>query len=290
VRFGAHVSIRGALYLAVDRAVAIGCECLQIFTGSPRQWRPVTYPERDLDLFVARRARAGLDPLVAHAAYLVNLASDDPDVYRRSTASLIASLRLMDRLQGAAVVTHLGSRGGRAWTDARDRVVAALQVALEATEKARVLLEHSVGAGGQVGATFEELAEILDALGRHPRVGVCLDTCHLFAAGWDLRTPEGVAATVRAFDRTVGLRHLHLLHLNDSRGALGSRLDRHENIGQGRIGRRGFAALVAHPRLAGLAGIIETPGFDRQGPDRRNLQVLKALRRAARARGRPHRR
>ncbi|MDR7401714.1 MAG: deoxyribonuclease IV [Armatimonadota bacterium] len=286
MRFGAHVSIRGALHLAVDRAVAIGCECLQIFTGSPRQWREVTYPERDLDLFVAKRRRAGLDPLVAHAAYLINLASDDPEVYRRSTASLIASLRLMDRLEGQAVVTHLGSRGTRPWAQARVRVVAAIAAALDATGSARVLLEHSAGAGGQVGATFEELAEILEALGHHPRVGVCLDTCHLFAAGWDLRTPDGVRATMRAFDRTVGLRHLHLLHLNDSRGALGSHLDRHENIGQGRIGRRGFAALIAHPRLQRLAGVIETPGFDRQGPDRRNLRVLKALRQAARARRR----
>ncbi len=283
--FGAHVSIRGALHLAVDRAVAIGCECLQIFTGSPRQWREVRYSDRDLDLFVVKRRRAGLDPLVAHAAYLVNLASADPEIYRRSTASLISSLHLMDRLQGMGVVTHLGSRGSRPWADARDRVVAAIGVALEATATARVLLEHSAGAGGQVGGTFEELADILEALDHHPRVGVCLDTCHLFAAGWDLRTPQGVQAALRAFDRTVGLRHLQLLHLNDSRGGLGSHLDRHENIGQGRIGRRGFAALVAHPRLQRLAGIIETPGFDRRGPDRRNLQVLKALRRAAQAGG-----
>jgi len=269
--FGAHVSIRGALHLAVDRAVAIGCECLQIFVSSPRQWREVIYPERDL-------RKAGLDPLVAHASYLLNLAAADMDLYRRSTAALIYALRAMDRLGGFAVITHLGSRGDRPWPDALARITAALSVALDATKRAAVLLEHSVGAGGQVGGTFEELADILEAMRFQPRVGICLDSCHLFAAGWDLRTPQGVNRMLRAFDQTVGLKHLRALHLNDSKGALGSRLDRHENIGQGRIGRRGFAALVNHPKLRQLSGFIETPGFDHQGPDQKNLLVLKRLR------------
>ncbi len=278
MKFGAHVSIRGALHLAVDRAVAIGCECLQIFVGSPRQWREVVYPERDLDLFVEKRTKARLDPLVAHTAYLINLAAADMDLYRRSTGALIYALRLMDRLGGLAAITHLGSRGDRPWPDALARITAALAVALDATERAMILLEHSVGAGGQVGGTFEELQDILEAMHFHPRVGVCLDSCHLFAAGWDLRTPEGVVAMLRAFDKTVGRTHLHAFHLNDSKGALGSHIDRHANIGQGRIGRRGFAALVNHPKLQKLPGFIETPGFDHQGPDKRNLLVLKRLR------------
>jgi len=278
MKFGAHVSIRGALHLAVDRAVAIGCECLQIFVGSPRQWREVIYPERDLDLFVEKRRTARLDPLVAHASYLINLAAADMDLYRRSTAALIYALRAMDRLDGFAVITHLGSRSDRPWPDALTRITAALSVALDATKRAAVLLEHSVGAGGQVGGTFAELAEILEAIRFHPRVGICLDSCHLFAAGWDLRTPQGVSQMLRAFDQTVGLKHLRALHLNDSKGALGSRIDRHENIGQGRIGRRGFAALVNHPKLLRLPGFIETPGFNRKGPDQKNLEVLKRLR------------
>ncbi len=278
MRFGAHVSIRGALHLAVDRAAAIGCECLQIFVGSPRQWREIVYPERDLDLFVEKRKKAGLDPLVAHTAYLINLAAADMDLYRRSTGALIYALRIMDRLGGLAAITHLGSRGDRPWPDALSRITAALAVALDATDRAMILLEHSVGAGGQVGGTFDELRDILEAIRFHPRVGVCLDSCHLFAAGWDLRTPEGVAATLRAFDRTVGLKHLLAFHLNDSKGALGSRVDRHENIGHGRIGRAGFRALVNHPKLRRLPGFIETPGFDHQGPDKKNLLVLKRLR------------
>ena len=279
MKFGAHVSIRGSLHLAVDRAVAIGCECLQIFVSSPRQWQESIYPERDLDLFVEKRRKARLDPLVAHAVYLINLAAADMELYRHSTAALINALRIMDRLDGLAVITHLGSRGERQWPNALARITAALSVALDATKRASVLLEHSAGAGGLVGGTFDELADILEAMRFHPRVGICLDSCHLFAAGWDIRTAPGVQQTLRAFDQTVGLKYLRALHLNDSKGALGSHIDRHENIARGRIGRRGFAALVNHPKLRKLSGFIETPGFDHQGPDKRNLLVLKRLRR-----------
>ena len=278
MRFGAHVSIRSAIHLAVDRAVGIGCECLQIFVGSPRQWREIIYAEDDLDLFIAKRRKAKLDPLVAHTAYLINLGARDLSLYRKSTGALIYALRVMDRLGGLGAITHLGSRGEQPWPEAAARVTAALSVALEATDRAMVLMEHSVGAGGQIGGTFEELADILDRLGHHPRVGVCLDSCHLFAAGWDIRTADGVAQTLRAFDRTVGLRHLGAMHLNDSKAPLGSKVDRHEDIGQGRIGREGFRALVNHAKLRRLGAFIETPHFGGDVPDRRNLDLLKSLR------------
>lgn len=278
MKFGAHVSIRSAIHLAVDRAEAIGCECLQIFVGSPRQWREIVYAEDDLDRFVEKRRRAKLDPLVAHTAYLINLGALDLELFRRSTGALIYALRTMDRLQGLGAITHLGSRGAQSWAAALGRVVAALTVALETTERAMILMEHSVGAGGQIGGTFEELAEILDRMERHPRLGVCLDSCHLFASGWDIRTKEGVEATLRAFDRIVGLRHLRALHLNDSKTPLGSKVDRHEDIGEGRIGVEGFRALVNHPKLAKLGAFIETPHFEEDVPDRRNLELLKRLR------------
>lgn len=278
MKFGAHVSIRQSIHLAVDRAAAIGAECLQIFVGSPRQWREIVYADDDLDLFIAKRRRTGLDPLVAHTAYLINLGAGDMELYRKSTGALIYALRAMDRLGGLGAITHLGSRGARSWEAALARVTAALTVALEATERAMILLEHSAGAGGHLGGTFEELAEILDRMDHHPRLGVCLDSCHLFAAGWDIRTPEGVNQTLRAFDRTVGLRYLRAMHLNDSKAPLGSRVDRHEDIGAGRIGIRGFRALVNHPRLRRLAGFIETPHFEEDVPDRRNLELLRRLR------------
>ncbi len=279
---GAHVSIRGRIYEAIPRAVAIGCECLQIFFGSPRQWRLVHYPPEDLAEFRRRRAAAGLDPLVAHSSYLINLASPDPLLFRRSVGALAHSLRGMDALDGLGVITHIGSAQGRSWREARARIARALGEALSESTRAMVLLEGS--AGGTIGGRFEELREILDAAGAR-RLGVCLDTAHLFAAGWDIRTPSGVAGTVAAFDRAVGLRHLRALHFNDSKSALGSRLDRHENIGEGRIGRAGFRAVFGHPALRGLPGLIETPGFDHQGPDRQNLNTLKRLRTLAARRG-----
>ncbi len=278
MRFGAHVSIRGALHLAIDRAVALGCECLQIFVGSPRQWRAVVYADHELDLFVRKRQRTHLDPLVAHAAYLINLAAPDSTVHRRSVAALTYAVRMMDRLDGFATITHIGSRREGSWRDALRRITTALARTLAATDRSMLLLENSVGAGGQVGGSFEELREILTAMRWHPRLGICLDSAHLFAAGWDLRAPRTVDMLVRSFDRTVGLRWLRAWHLNDSKAPLGSHLDRHENIGEGQIGRRGFGALVSHPAFRHLPAFIETPGFDREGPDRKNLQILKRLR------------
>ncbi|MGH2399844.1 MAG: deoxyribonuclease IV [bacterium] len=278
MKFGAHVSIRHPIHMAIDRAVTIGCECLQIFVGSPRQWREIIYAEPDLDLFIAKRKEARLDPLVAHTAYLINLGAADMELYGKSTGALIYALRAMDRLDGLGAITHLGSRGAQSWNQALARVTAALTVALEATEEAMILIEHNVGAGGLIGGTFEELAEILDRMEHHPRLGVCLDSCHLFASGWDIRTGDGVNATLRAFDRIVGLRHLHALHLNDSKTVLGSKTDRHENIGEGQIGREGFRALVNHPRLRRLGAFIETPHFSADVPDKKNLDLLKRLR------------
>jgi deoxyribonuclease-4 len=272
---GAHVSIAGKIYEAIPRAEALGCECLQIFFGSPRQWRLVSYPAGDLAEFRRRRARAGIDPLVAHTAYLINLASPDPVLYRRSIGALAHTLQGMDALDGLAAITHIGSAGGRPWPEVRARVARALRAALRESTRALILVEGS--SGGSVGGTFTELGEILHETGER-RLGVCLDTAHLFAAGWDLRAPAGVAAMVDAYDRAIGMRRLRALHLNDSKAVLGSHLDRHENIGEGAIGPRGFRAIFAHPALRDLPGFIETPGFARAGPDRRNVSILKRLR------------
>jgi deoxyribonuclease-4 len=280
VPIGAHVSISGRIFEAVPRAQAIGGECLQIFFGSPRQWRLISYPPEDLAEFRRRRQAAGLDPLVAHTSYLINFASPDPGVYRRSVVSLVHALQGMDALGGLAAITHIGHPMGSPWPEARARVAWALRAALRESARAMILLEGS--AGGSLGGTFEQLREILDETGERRRLGVCLDTAHLFAAGWDLRTPAGVDTMVRAVKRTIGLRRVRVLHLNDSKAALGSHVDRHENIGEGEIGPAGFRAILAHPALRDLPGLLETPGFDHTGPDRKNMAALKRLRSAAR--------
>jgi deoxyribonuclease IV len=276
VSIGAHVSIAGRIYEAIPRAEALGCECLQIFYGSPRQWRLVSYPADDLAEFRRRRARAGIDPLVAHASYLINLASPNPHVRRLSIASLAHSVMGMDVLRGLAAITHIGSPLGSPWREARARVAEALRAVLARTARPLILLEGS--AGGSLGASFEELRQILDETGEDRRLGICLDTAHLFAGGWDLRRPTGIAAMVESFDRIVGLRRLRALHFNDSKTSLGSHRDRHDNIGEGAIGRGGFRAIFGHPALRPLPGFIETPGFAQTGPDRRNIGLLKRLR------------
>lgn len=278
MRFGAHVSISGDIDRAVDRAVAIGCECLQIFYGSPRQWRVISYQDEALDRFVKKRRAANLDPLVAHGAYLVNLAAPNRVDRRKSIASLTATARGVERLEGLAAVTHVGSRMGTPTRAALVRVAAAIREILAGTERVMVLLENSAGSGGSLGAAFDDFRIVLDLLHGEPRVGVCLDTAHLYAAGWDVRTGEGIDALVEAFDGIVGWDRVRVLHMNDSKVVLGSHLDRHENIGEGKITVDGFCAIVNHPRLRSLPGIIETPGFGGTGPDRKNLTRLKRLR------------
>jgi deoxyribonuclease-4 len=279
MRLGAHVSISGSLDLAVDRALAIGCECLQIFYGSPRQWRTVVYPDDVLDRFVEKRRAASLDPVVAHAAYLVNLAAPVREYRRRSVDSLLATTRGLERLGGLGVVTHVGSRMGAPRGAALKRVAASIRAVLERTARAMILIENSAGAGETLGASLDDLAAVIDLIGDGARVGVCLDTAHLFAAGWDLRTKAGVDAMVAAAARTVGWHRVRLFHLNDSYGVLGSHVDHHQNIGEGRIGIDGFRAIVLHPQIRSLPGIIETPGFEAAGPDKKNLARLARLQR-----------
>lgn len=282
MRLGAHTSISGSLDLAIDRAVAIGCECLQIFYGSPRQWRQSIFPDDVIERFIHKRRAAGLDPLVAHAAYLVNLGTPDRALHRRSIASLLATLRGVERLEGLGAITHLGSRLSSPRGTALRRIATAVRQILGASDRAMVLLENSAGSGGTLGVSLDDLAAVLDGVHGDPRVGVCLDTAHLFASGWDLRTSAGVEEMVEAANRAVGWDRVRVLHLNDSLGALGSHRDRHANIGEGLIGSDGFRAILAHPRMRTLPGIIETPGFDNEGPDAKNLALLRRLARAGR--------
>ncbi len=276
VRMGVHVSIAGGIDRAIDRAVERGCDVFQIFSRNPRGWRSKDLSSDDVDKFLAKMKASGLDLAVDHMPYLPNLASPKEDVYARSVDLLLAELERCRQLCIPYLVTHLGSHLGFGQEAGKRRIAGALDVALCRTNgNAMLLLENTSGTKNSMGSTFEEIAAIIDAVGSD-RLGVCLDTCHLFAAGYELRTPQGLRSTLKQFDDAVGLERLKLVHLNDSRGLLGSRLDRHEHIGLGEIGDKGFRVILEDESLRDLPMILETP-VDERRDDAGNLRAARAL-------------
>lgn len=269
------MSVAGSLATGAQRAVEMGCECMQIFAGNPRQWKVVRHGAADRRAFRAHLSEADIRPLVAHAAYLVNLASPRAAMRRRSVQSVVAALRAVADLDGDGVVAHIGSSMGESREAGLERVAHAVLDAVGQTERGTLYLENS--AGTTLGANFGELRAILERVAWHPRVAICLDTAHLFGAGFDLRSTAGVRRVLRECDRTIGLERVRVWHLNDSSAELASRRDRHENIGEGTIGREGFRALLRTRALAHAAGILEVPGFAGEGPDRENLEILRQL-------------
>lgn len=248
-RLGAHLSIAGGLPRAVDRAVASRCEALQIFTKSAGQWRARALPPEEIALFRQKVAAAGLRPVVAHNSYLINLATAQPELRAQSIAALGEELDRAEALGLDGLVMHPGSYTSGTEADGLRLIAEALTRLLDERPGARtrVLLEHTAGQGTNLGHRFEHLAEIIDRLDGTARVGVCLDTCHLLAAGYDICSPEGYAATFAAFDRIVGLDRIQAFHLNDSKKPCGSRVDRHEHIGKGCLGLEPFRMLLNDP-------------------------------------------
>lgn len=255
---GAHVSNAGGLAKAVARGLEIGAQCIQIFNQSPRMWRPTNYGEDDFDAFREAMADSHVVAVVIHAVYLINCASEDPEIRERSLASLTQSLRVGDAIGASGVVLHPGSAKGGDVGDAVTRAGATIAEALAETDRCGLHLEDTAGAGGTLGRSFEELAALIDAAGGHDRLGLCLDSCHLFASGYDIRTIEGLDRTLDECDRTVGLSRLHSLHLNDSVTPLGSNRDRHAPPGEGEIGGSGLAVFLSEPRFDGLPVVLET--------------------------------
>lgn len=276
---GAHVKASGGVWKAVEAGAELGCEAIQFFAGSPRVWRPTLYKRGDVERFAAALAATTIRFVVIHTIYLINLASAREDFYEKSVAALTGAAAAAEQLGADAIVTHVGSHQGSGFEAGLERVQAALRRALTESDgsRVRILLENTAGAGGTMGVTFEELAAMIRAADSHPRLGLCLDTAHAFAAGFDLRTPAGLDETLARLDATCGLDRLLLVHLNDSKAALGSNRDRHENIGEGYLGLDAFRAIVRHPALADVPGILEVPGFDGAGPDRRNMDIVRGL-------------
>jgi deoxyribonuclease IV len=241
-------------------------------------WRPTAYGEDDFAAFRSAMEPSPIDAALIHAVYLVNCASDDAEIRTKSLASLIHSLRVGDEIGAAGVVLHAGSAKTGDVGKAVKRAGAVIAEALSESERCPLHLEDTAGAGGTLGRSFEELAELLNAAGGSIRLGICLDSCHLLASGYDIRTSDGLAETVDQFDRTVGLERLHSLHLNDSQTPLGSNRDRHANVGQGELGERGCSAFLSEPRFERLPLVIETQGPDRQGPSAEEVALCFKLR------------
>ena len=285
---GAHVSPAGALYKAIGRGAERGCEAIQIFNQSPRMWRPTNYGEADFKAFRDALKPSPIKAVLIHAVYLLNCASDDPKIRDKSLTSLIQSLRIGAEIGAAGVVLHPGSAKQGDVGEAIARAGAVIKEALAESERCPLHLEDTAGAGGTLGRSFSELAALLDAGGGGTRLGVCLDSCHLLASGYDIRTPDGLRETIDEFDREVGLRRLGSLHLNDSQTPLGSNRDRHANVGRGELGERGCAAFLSEPRFEQLPLVIETQGPKGDGPSAEEVALCFKLRKrgqAARKRG-----
>ncbi len=278
-RLGAHMSIAGGPANALTRGHSIGCDTIQMFTRNANQWRAKPLEEADIAAFVSARASTGIEPVVAHSSYLINLGTADDDLWARSQAALLDELERCAALGIDRYVLHPG-----AYTDSDEasglmRVAEALTVAFDAPASGtvRVLLETTAGQGTSLGASFEQLAWLLDHLAAPERTGICFDTAHAFAAGYDLRTPEAYASTWRHFSAVIGLQHLGCIHLNDSKRPLGSRVDRHEQLGQGSIGVDAFRQLMNDSALRHVPMILETPKGEEMLEDVQNLALLRSL-------------
>jgi deoxyribonuclease IV len=273
---GGHVSTSGGLVKAHARAVEIGCDAMQIFNQSPRMWRPTQWKPDDLEAFLALMAEGPVRSVVIHASYLINLASNDDVVRQKSLDAMAHALRAGTAIGAGGVVVHPGSAKTDPVPEAIDRIAEALRLLLAETEETPILLEDTAGAGGTIGRTFEELAQLVDGAGGDERIGVCLDCCHLLASGYDIRTIGKLTGVVDDFDRIVGLDRLKVLHVNDSQMPLGSNRDRHALLPDGELGREGLAAFLSEPRFEGLPALLE--GGEGQGADLQQITLAKELR------------
>jgi deoxyribonuclease-4 len=277
VLFGAHVSSAGGIDTAIDRIEAMGGDCVQVFTQSPRMWRPTAHRDESLERFRLRRAEAGIGGVVCHALYLCNLAAPDRDIYKKSVAAMLTTVDTACAIEADAVIFHVGSHLGAGFASGRRRVVVALKQILERCKgDTWLLMENSAGAGGTIGRSIAELALLVDALDGHPRLGVCLDSCHLFVSGYDVTDAAVVDALVRELDASIGLDRLRALHVNDSAAPLGSNRDRHANVLGGVLGE-GLGAFLAHPAFQSLAAYLEVPGPENRGPDAAEIRRLRNL-------------
>jgi deoxyribonuclease-4 len=282
VLYGAHVSSAGGISSAVDRADELGCDAIQVFTQSPRMWKPTAHAPEQVERFRARRAEVGLRSVVCHALYLVNLASPDREMHAKSVAAMRASLETAAAIGAEGVVFHVGSHLGAGLEKGLGIAVPALRELLELTDdRLWLVLENSAGAGGTIGRSVDELATIFERLDAHPRLGICLDSCHWWVSGVDITDPAALDEALEELDARIGLARLRCLHVNDAGAGLGSNRDRHASLGTGTIAD-GLATFLAHPAFQELPAILETPGPD--GTYVGELRLLRKLHQRGRRR------
>jgi deoxyribonuclease IV len=278
---GAHVSTGGGLVRAIERAEERRCEAIQIFNQSPRMWRPTRYSDEDFAEFREAMKNSSVEVVAIHMIYLINPAAKDREMQRKSLESLTHALRVGDGIGALGVVVHPGALKDDTRTNARKRAVKLIKEALARSEKCPIIYENTAGSPQLLGLDFDETAELIDRTGGPKRLGLCIDSCHLHATGYDVRTPEGMKELVDEIDAKVGLKQLKLLHVNDSRDKRGSNRDRHAPIGKGEIGRKGFRAFLGERRLQEVPAVLEGPGIDGHDVARKDVQLIRSLWREA---------
>jgi deoxyribonuclease IV len=276
---GAHVSTSGGLAKALERGEALGCESIQIFNQSPRMWRPTKYGPEDFAAFREAIDDSPVEAVAIHAVYLINCATKDKELRAKSLASLTHALRIGDGIGAAGVVLHPGAQKGEPHGPSMKRAAKVIAAALQDSESCPLLLEQTAGHKGLLGRDFDETAELIELAGSGERLGLCLDSCHLFVQGYDVTDPGSLAAIVDEADTKVGLDRLRCLHINDAAAPFGSNRDRHANIGKGEMGKSGLAAFLSEPRFEGLPATLETPGPHKKGADKKEVTAAKRLRR-----------
>ena len=275
---GAHVSTAGGLDRAIERGAELGCESIQIFHQSPRMWRPTRYGEEDFAAFREAMEPSPVEAVVIHAVYLINCATKEADLRRKSLASLTHALQIGEEIGAAGVVLHPGAQKGEPLGPSMKRAAKVIAAALADSDSCPLLLEQTAGHKGLLGRDFDQTAELIELAGGGGRLGLCLDSCHLFVQGYDVTDPERLSGVLDEADEKVGLERLRCVHVNDAAAPLGSCRDRHANVGRGEMGKKGLATFLSEPRFESLPATLETPGPSKKGPDRKEVTATKKLR------------